>query len=77
MITSHWRVANPDLCHANNTCVEVGRAWRKSSHSGPVNCVEAGQQEQRVALRDTKDLDRGIITMSRSSFGKLLTQLKD
>jgi hypothetical protein len=86
MITNGWRKSSHSHLGGidKGDCVEAGRAWRKSSHSGGdlhnVNddsyCVEAGQVDQFVALRDTKDRSRGMVTMSRSSFAKLLAGLK-
>ena len=87
MNTSDWRKSSKSAYGGSfdEDCVEVGRAWRKSTHSGGdlhnVNddsyCVEAGQVDQFVALRDTKDRSRGMVTMSRSSFAKLLVDLKE
>jgi hypothetical protein len=55
--------------------------WRKSSHShlggtDGFDCVEAGRAQQLVALRDTKDRDRGMITVSRGAFSQLLAGLR-
>jgi hypothetical protein len=80
MIVNNWRKSSSS---AAGNCVEAGSNWRKSTYSdlhsldGNATCVEAGKVEQLVALRDTKDRGRGMITMSRSSFSRLLTKLKD
>lgn len=71
---SAWRKSTHS---AGGDCVEAGRAWRTSSichHNG--TCVEAGQVNQLVALRDTKDRARGMVTMSRTSFAQLLSGLR-
>lgn len=62
-----WKVSSysPDT---GGNCVEVG--WRISTYSTQAggNCVEAGpvRDDSRVAVRDTKDRDGGmLITSSR------------
>jgi len=48
--------------------VNVWEKWRKSSHSGTNSgCVEVAVGET-VGVRDTKDRERGQLTVSRRSW---------
>jgi len=52
-----------------NGCIEVGNGWRKSRYSGEANsCVEVGQTPARVAVRDTKDRDGGMVAVSPAAW---------
>jgi hypothetical protein len=59
--------------------------WRKSSHSGSdlhnVNdesyCVECGNVEHSVGIRDTKNPNLGHLQVSKFSFAQLLNSLKE
>ncbi|WP_173095437.1 DUF397 domain-containing protein [Actinomadura verrucosospora] len=48
--------------------------WRESSHSGgnEGNCVEVGDLDGRVGVRDSKDLAAGHLILSRRRFAALL-----
>lgn len=55
--------------------------WRKSSHSGGVDdhqCVELGRLAPGVGIgvRDSKDPDRGHLTLSVAQFVDLIEQVK-
>ncbi|MFE9105230.1 DUF397 domain-containing protein [Actinomadura geliboluensis] len=53
--------------------------WRKSSYSGGVNdeqCVELGRLAPGVGVRDSKDPDRGHLTLSVAQFAVLIEQIK-
>ncbi|MFI0485040.1 DUF397 domain-containing protein [Actinomadura sp. 9N215] len=51
--------------------------WRKSTHSGAVEneCVEIADLNDHIAIRDSKNPDTGHLTLTRQSFGALLTHL--
>ncbi|POM26244.1 hypothetical protein BTM25_06380 [Actinomadura rubteroloni] len=50
------------------------RNWRKASHSGSEhgNCVEAGSDRDKVAIRDTAAREAGAITLPAAHFATLL-----
>lgn len=55
------------------TCVEARTAWQKSSYScGENNCVEVATGQQVVQVRDTKDRDRGSITVGSRAWKAFL-----
>lgn len=57
-----WRKSSYSS-NANN-CVEIG-GWRKASYSNNnTACVEVGHGLDVVAVRDTKDRDAGMLTVS-------------
>ncbi|MGW4642262.1 DUF397 domain-containing protein [Sphaerisporangium sp. NPDC004334] len=51
---------------------------RKSSHSSANggDCVEIGTLSYGVAIRDSKDLEKGHLTVSAEAFGAFLAGLK-
>jgi hypothetical protein len=53
--------------------------WRKSSYSDSNggNCVEVAHLAQGVAVRDSKDLARGHLTVSAEAFGAFLAIVQD
>ncbi|WP_084338171.1 DUF397 domain-containing protein [Actinomadura oligospora] len=76
-----WRKASRSNESGDN-CVEVGAvprsAWQKASRSDEIgdNCVEVADARGRVALRDSKDPDAGVLALSREGFGAVLAALK-
>ncbi|MFC0040788.1 DUF397 domain-containing protein [Actinomadura rayongensis] len=50
------------------------RNWRKSTRSGGQhgNCVEAGSDSGKVAIRDTAAREAGAITLPAAHFATLL-----
>lgn len=52
--------------------------WRKSSYSGGNGgeCVEVAGARGRVALRDSKDPDGGVLALSKAGFGNVLAAVK-
>ncbi len=55
--------------------------WRKSSFSGSANddvCVELGRlgSGAGIGVRDSKDPDRGHLTLSGAQFAGLIEQVK-
>ncbi|SDQ82890.1 DUF397 domain-containing protein [Actinopolyspora saharensis] len=52
--------------------------WRKSSRStGGGNCVEVGFASAVVAVRDTKDRERGMLTVSPAAWANFVDGLKN
>ena len=65
--------------NGGGNCVEVGALWRKSSYSGNggANCVEvAPNLPDVVAVRDSKDPDGPVLTISRDDWASFLTSLR-
>ncbi|MEV4002880.1 DUF397 domain-containing protein [Actinomadura sp. NPDC049753] len=55
--------------------------WRKSTYSSGVNdehCVELGNLAPgtEIGVRDSKDLDAGHLTLTRTQFADLIEQIK-
>ncbi|WP_173095436.1 DUF397 domain-containing protein [Actinomadura verrucosospora] len=52
--------------------------WRKSSHSGANegNCVEIGDLDGRVGVRDSKNPAAGHLTLTRRDFADILAHLR-
>ena len=51
--------------------------WRKSTRSADAgNCVEAGQGPGVIAVRDSKDPDRPVLTFSPSAWAAFTVRLK-
>jgi hypothetical protein len=52
--------------------------WRKSTRSanGGATCVELARTSRSIAVRDSKDTSGPHIELSRRSFGRLLTDVK-
>ena len=61
----------------NGNCVEVGANWRKSSHSANGNCVEVAEDDDIVAVRDSKDLPGPVLVFSTPQWVEFLRRLKD
>ncbi|ASO20783.1 hypothetical protein FHR81_001751 [Actinoalloteichus hoggarensis] len=55
----------------------VSDRWRKSTYSGEaVACVEIGQRQDHIAIRDTKNRLGGTLVVSRAAFGSFLSSVK-
>jgi hypothetical protein len=52
--------------------------WKKSSHSSANggNCVEVATLSAKVAIRDSKDLSRGHLTVPAAAFNAFIVTLK-
>jgi hypothetical protein len=51
--------------------------WRKSSFSGNGgNCLEIGQTEDAILVRDTKDRDGAVLTVSADAWAEFTAALK-
>jgi hypothetical protein len=70
-----WRKSTFSGSQAN--CVEVSGAWRKSTRSGSqAECVEVGDATGLVKIRDTKDRQGPVITVSADAWRRFTTGLK-
>lgn len=63
-----WRKSSYSNGNANGECVEV--AWRKSSHSNSTGgaCAEVAYEVATVAVRDSKNSDRPLITVAPAAW---------
>jgi len=50
--------------------------WRKSSFSDSGNCVEVAAQDESVHIRDSKDTERGILSVSSSAWREFIQTLQ-
>ena len=59
-------------------CVEVATTWRKSSRSGGQggDCVEIADDGARWFVRDSKNPDAGILTVSGTAWRAFLDQVR-
>jgi hypothetical protein len=56
-------------------CVEVGTVpWQKSSHSTAQggDCVEVAELSGKIAIRDSKNPARAVLTFDSAAFGAFL-----
>jgi hypothetical protein len=55
-------------------CLEVAYTWRKSSYSGSEggNCVEVATHPSAVHVRDSKNPDGPILTVSTATWSTFL-----
>ncbi|MFJ3100536.1 DUF397 domain-containing protein [Streptomyces sp. NPDC086835] len=71
--TTQWRKSSYSSDQGGD-CVECaplgGAAWRKSSHSGDQggDCLECADVSHGVAVRDSKDVHRPALHVSRNAF---------
>ena len=70
-----WRVAT--YTGGNGDCVEVA-AWRVATYTGGNggNCVEVGDADRAVLVRDTKDRDGGTIAFPAAAWRSFANSLK-
>jgi hypothetical protein len=70
-----WRKSTYSGSQAN--CVEVSGAWRKSTYSGSeAQCVEVGNATGHVKVRDTKDRQGPVLTVSTEAWHRLTAEIK-
>jgi hypothetical protein len=51
--------------------------WRKSTYSGSqADCVEVGNMADLVKVRDTKDREGPVVTVSADAWRRFTTQIK-
>lgn len=57
---------------------KIARRWRKSSYSGNGggNCVEVSESASMVLVRDTKDCDGAVLTVSADVWGRFTASVK-
>lgn len=66
-----WRISPYSTSGSN--CVEAYGPWRTSTYSGETAyCVETSSSAATVRVRDTKDRERGHITVSDSTWSAFL-----
>jgi len=70
-----WRRSS--MCDTQ-TCVEVARAWHKSSHSlDDVSCVEVADEPGTVLVRDSKLGDGStVLSFSREAWAVFVADVK-
>lgn len=51
--------------------------WRKSSHSGNNGCVEVATVGDRVAVRDSKDPEGGVLVFTAREWRAFLAGVRD
>ena len=71
-----WRKSTYSF--SNGACVEIG-AWRKSTKSASSECVEAGNGNRTIAVRDTMEAShsyRTTLEFTTSAWQRFITQLR-
>jgi uncharacterized protein DUF397 len=52
-------------------------AWRKSTYSGgQANCVEVGNATSLIKVRDTKDRQGPVLTVTADAWRRLTAEIK-
>ncbi|MFI7697755.1 DUF397 domain-containing protein [Nonomuraea sp. NPDC049480] len=51
-------------------------AWRKSSKSADVNCVEVSATADHVLVRNSRDRNGPVLAFTRAEWSDLLRQIK-
>ena len=71
-----WRTSTYTTAAAN--CVEALAPWRTSSHSNSQgSCAEVSPSARTVRIRDTKDRERGVVSVSAAVWEAFLDSLPD
>lgn len=60
----------------NGSCVEVG-AWRKASWCASGECVEVGQGDSLVGVRDTQDRDGPVLMFPAGVWREFTSALRE
>jgi hypothetical protein len=75
---AQWRKSS--YSSANGACIEVAHVpaqWRKSTHSsGSGQCVEVARLPEAIAVRDSKDPDGPVLTLTPQAWRSFTGQLK-
>jgi len=50
--------------------------WRKASHSGGSDCVEVGQDDSAICVRDAKDSSGAVLPFDQNAWRSFLTAVK-
>lgn len=53
------------------------RAWRASSYSQKIDCVEVAPLPYATAVRDSKDRDGGEVCVSRTAWCAFVRTIRD
>jgi uncharacterized protein DUF397 len=56
--------------------IEFCAAWRKSSFSGPKECVEVAFADAVVGLRDSKNDSGPVLAVTRASWTRFLDTVR-
>ena len=70
---STWRKSSYSF--SNGNCAEVA-AWRRSARCNGGACVEVGQGQAVVAVRDTQDRDGPVLTFDAGVWERFTASLK-
>jgi Domain of unknown function (DUF397) len=74
-VSNTWRKSTYSGSEAN--CVEVSNTWRKSTYSGSqADCVEVGDATGLVKVRDSKDRQGPVITVSADAWRRFTAKIK-
>jgi hypothetical protein len=73
-----WRKSSYSDANGEGNCIEIAYpySWRKSTYSDPSgegNCVEIAFPGATVAIRDSKNPDGPILTISTATWHTFLT----
>lgn len=76
-VATTWRKSSHSGGEGGN-CVEVANAWRKSSHSGGQGgeCVEIADDGGRWFVRDSKDPEGGMLSVSGVAWHAFLDRVR-
>ena len=70
-----WRVATYTGGNGGN-CVEVA-SWRVATYTGGQgNCVEVGDADRAILVRDTKDRNGGTLTFTAAAWQAFTKSLR-
>lgn len=74
----NWRKSSRSNATGGH-CVEVAPAWRKSSRSNGTGgeCVEVAPTGRAVAIRDSKNPDGPMLTVTPNAWQALTQSLRD
>lgn len=75
LVNSQW--IKSTRCGESSHCVEVAAAWTKSSRSVDMNaCVEVAGHAEQVLLRDSKNIDAGVLEFDPAVWAQFIAGVK-